>query len=175
MTRRLILRTLLSCGAAALLPTPSAMAARSVAIDWKPFRAGSEAALGEKMRGRPFVLAFWSASCEPCREELPRWVRWQRRFPAVRIVLVTTDQGEDLGVAQRLLGSSGAAGLEHWALADEQVERVRWSVDPAWRGELPMTRFYDHVHRLDVRLGRLDPAAVERWLVRQSSGKRGGT
>lgn len=152
---------------AALLPA-SAVAAP---IRWQAFAAGSESALRQQLRGRPFVLAFWSVHCPPCRDELALWAEWQRRFPQLRLLLVNTDLDEELPVAEQILAKAGASRLEHWVLADEMVERVRWTVDPAWRGELPMTRFYDATHQAQTRLGKLDVAATEN-LLRQLEGTR---
>lgn len=149
--------------ALAALPVAAAPAAPA---RWRPFLAGSEAALRREEAGKPFVLAFWSADCPPCRDELPLWTGAQARWPQLRIALVCTDYGDDLARAAGVLAQTGAQGLEHWAFADELAERVRWGVDPGWRGELPMVRFYDGAHRVEVRRGRLDAGELERALRR---------
>lgn len=170
MKRREALLTLAGGSLAALaafLPAPAVAAP----IRWQSFAAGSESALRQQQRGRPFVLAFWSVHCPPCRDELALWAGWQRRFPQLRMLLVNTDFDEDLPAAEQLLAKAGAGRLEHWLLADEMVERVRWTVDPAWHGELPMTRFYDAAHQAQTRLGKLDVAATEKLLL-QLAGVR---
>ena len=55
------------------------------------------------------------------------------------------------------------AGLETWAFADAYVERLRWSVDPAWRGEVPRTHLYDARHRLTLRAGGIAARELDRW------------
>lgn len=164
MNRRACLRRL---GALAALGLAAPLAA---AQRWQNFDASSEADLRQQRRGRPFVLAFWSIHCPPCRDELKWWADGQRRYPGLRIVLVNTDADEDLPVAEQLLASSGARRLENRLLADDMVERVRWSVDPAWRGELPMARFYDAAHRASTRLGKLDPATLDQLLSQLAGG-----
>jgi thiol-disulfide isomerase/thioredoxin len=144
--------------------------AATAPLAWRPFTRDSLAAIRAEQPRGPLVVVFWSAFCAPCREELPHWVRWQRDYPKVRVVLVSTDEGEDRKVAERLVTNAKAEGLEHWAFADEFTERLRWSIDPAWHGELPRTQFYefrDGAQRAESRLGRLDPASVEAWLGRQ--------
>ena len=133
---------------------------------WRPFVVGSEAVLRRAEAGRPFVLAFWSADCPPCRDELALWVKVQAGWPKLRIVLVCTDYGEDLVRAETLLAQTGAQRLEHWVFADEHAERLRWSIDPGWRGELPMARFYDQGHRVEGHRGRLDAFALDGILRR---------
>ena len=144
----------------------------ALAIDWQPFVAGSAAALRENFANRSFVLAFWSVHCAPCRAELADWPGWQRRFPGARVVFVNTDQAEDLPLAEQLLHKLKLAGAEHWTFADEIPERVRWSVLPTWRGELPFSLFYDRRHQPTAHYGRLDAALVERWLAAAPAPRR---
>lgn len=141
-------------------------AERTVAI--QPFVADSMQAIRSAQRGRPFVLVLWSVSCVPCREELPHWADWQRRYPDLAIVLVATDPPADTPLVRRALARQADAPAASWAFADDYVERLRWSIDPAWYGEVPRTYLFDATHRATGRSGRLDAAAVERWLQGQS-------
>lgn len=141
-------------------------AERTVAI--QPFMADSMQAIRSAQRGRPFVLVLWSVSCIPCREELPHWADWQRRYPDVAIVLVATDPPADTPLVRRALARQADVPAASWAFADDYVERLRWSIDPAWYGEVPRTYLFDAAHRATGRSGRLDAAAVEHWLQGQS-------
>lgn len=155
---------------AALPALWAASAAGAAAPRWRPFVADSEAALRRAEAGRPFVLAFWSVHCPPCRDELPHWARLAARHPALRVGLVCTDYGDDLDLAASV-APAVAGRLEHWAFADEVPERLRWRVDPGWRGELPMARVYDRAHRVEVRRGRLDVAELDRLLHRLAGSR----
>jgi thiol-disulfide isomerase/thioredoxin len=67
------------------------------------------AALRAAQAGKPFVLAFWSVHCEPCREEMAHWGAWSRRHPGVSFVLVATDEAGDRELAASFLARQGAA------------------------------------------------------------------
>lgn len=154
-----------SCAAALLLAAAGALGA-----ELRPFDAQSLQAIRAAQAGKPFVLAFWSVHCPPCREELAHWGAWQRRHPQVRFVLVATDEPGDRELAASALARHDLDRVETWVVADAYVERLRWSVDPKWRGELPRTYFYDARHRAEARSGKLDAAWVEDWLAVQGHG-----
>jgi thiol-disulfide isomerase/thioredoxin len=137
----------------------------------RPFDSGSMAAIRAAQAGKPFVLAFWSVHCPPCREELAHWGAWSRRHPGVHILLVATDDPGERELAAAALARHDLDRVETWAFADAYAERLRWSVDPKWRGELPRTYFYDAGHRAEARSGRVDTAWVEAWLAKQGAGR----
>lgn len=141
----------------------------AAAGELRDFDARSPAAIRVALAGRPFILAFWSVTCVPCREELPHWGVWQRQYPAVPIVLVAADAPEDREAVQRVLAGQALGKVATWAFVDDYAERVRWAVDPAWRGEVPRTYFFDAAHRPEVKVGRLDAGFVTAWLARQAA------
>jgi thiol-disulfide isomerase/thioredoxin len=159
-------RLLGACAALLLLIAPGAQGAGP-----RPFDAHSLQAIRAAQAGKPFVLAFWSVHCPPCREELAHWGAWSRRHPGVRFVLVGTDGPEERELAASALARHDLDRVETWAFADAYAERLRWSVDPKWRGELPRTYFYDAGHRAEARSGRVDTAWVEAWLAKQGAGR----
>jgi thiol-disulfide isomerase/thioredoxin len=164
---RMLLR--LFCFAAALLLASTASAAGPA---FRDFDAGSFAALQARLEGRPFVLAFWSIHCDPCRDELAQWGPLQRRYPDIPIVLVATDPRSERPVLAKLLSRYDLRGVQSWAYADDFEERVRFAVDRSWRGELPRTYLYDAEHHAEGRSGPAEAGWIEPWLARQSGGKK---
>lgn len=113
--------------------------------------------------GRPFVLALWSAHCEPCRGEMPLWREMRAKHPAVDIVLVSTDPPHERELLTRFLERYPPGPVERWSYADEFEERTRYAIDPRWRGELPRTYYFDADHRMEVITGKPDPERVRAW------------
>lgn len=145
------------------------LAAACGAAELRPFDAKSMGTIRAQRAGKPFVLAFWSLYCDPCREEMGMWGELQRKYPGVAIVLVATDGAEDRTAVAQFLNRHQLGRVDTWLFADEFVERVRYAVDPAWRGELPRTYLFDAAHRSQARSGRVDVKWLSDWLARQSA------
>jgi thiol-disulfide isomerase/thioredoxin len=135
------------------------------AHDPRAFNAGSLAAVKHAHAGRPFVLSLWSVHCEPCRHEMALWNSLQRKHPTLRVVLVAADPPSDHERVKRFLQRYDPGPVESWWYADDFEERIRFSIDPKWRGELPRTYFFDAQHRVTARTGLPDAAWVEKWLA----------
>lgn len=122
--------------------------------------------------GKPFVLAFWSVYCEPCREEMALWKSLRSKYPGVPVVLVTTDPPEERAAVVKFLARHNPGRVEHWAFADEFSERVRYAVDRSWRGELPRTYLFDAAHQSLARSGVPDRRWIDDWFSQQTARKR---
>ena len=138
----------------------------------KPFDATSLDRVRATLRGRPFVVALWSVTCEPCREEMPLWRAMRQKYPGVHILLVSADAPRDRPDVVRFLGRYDPGDVERWLFSDDFSERLRYSVDRSWRGELPRTYFYDAEHHAVFRSGVLDPAETEAWFSRNAAPGR---
>lgn len=139
--------------------------------DLRPFDAKSVNTIREAHAGKPFVLAFWSIYCAPCREEMADWNALRRKYPGVPIVLVATDTPDEWPNVERFLARYNPGPVEKWAFADEFVERVRYAIDPKWRGELPRAYFYDAAHAVEAHTGKLDINWTNDWFKRQAKSK----
>jgi len=137
----------------------------------RDFDAKSLATIRAANAGRPFVLALWSVHCEPCRNEMAQWAALQRRNRNIRIHLVATDPQAERPLLRQFLAGHNLEGVQTWAFADDFEERVRYAIDPAWRGELPRTYLFDAKHRPEARSGPADLSWIEPWMARQPSGR----
>jgi thiol-disulfide isomerase/thioredoxin len=133
------------------------------------FEAATLAEIRAQQSGRPFVVVFWSVTCEPCRDELALLASLVRRYPGVRVLLVAADAPERRGVVLRTLALYDLQGIELWQFGDQPAERIRYAVDRAWRGELPRTYFHDAAHRVTAFTGCVTPEEFESWLSRAAS------
>ena len=139
-------------------------------VQIRPFDASSMAALRAQYAGKPFVLAFWSTTCEPCRKEMTLWRGLKLRYPQMPIVLVSADGPADQAAVTAFLMRYNPGPVQHWMFADEFSERVRYSVDKSWRGEMPRTYFFDATHDAAAHSGLLDRRMVEQWF-RNNTGR----
>ena len=144
---------------------------RASANDLQPFDTGSLEQIRHANQGKPFILAFWSIDCGPCKEEMALLKSIHAKFPGVTIVLVSTDPPGAHAAVRKFLARYELGKIERWAFASEFGERLRYAVDRSWRGELPRSYLYDTAHRATGHSGLLDADTVIAWLKRETSGQ----
>jgi thiol-disulfide isomerase/thioredoxin len=141
-----------------LLPLPAA------AAEMKPFVRGSWQEIVKAHAGKPTVLHFWGLTCAPCLVELPHWGALHRARPDMKVVMIGADPAPaDTGDLLKTLEKAGLGGLESWAFADPFSERLRYEIDPRWRGEMPYSILLDRNGQATAMSGLADLAAVRAW------------
>jgi thiol-disulfide isomerase/thioredoxin len=166
MTRNLSSAIAFACAALVIGVTGYAAPTQAAPRDMRPFRAESMDAIRKGQAGKPFVLSFWSVTCEPCRAEMAVWRAVKKAHPQLRIVLVSTDGIGERALAAKFLARYDPGPVELWGFDDEFVERVRYAVDPKWRGELPRSYLYDAAHTPEAHSGVVDEKTVKAWIAR---------
>ena len=151
-------------GRALLLISPGLAAG-----DQLPFGPDSLGQIEREYAGEPFLLVLWSADCFPCRKELATLGAITRTNPDLNLVLLATDDIVDKAMLGAILEQHGLAHMASWIFAHPNVERLRYSVDPQWYGELPRSYFYDADAGRRGISGPLAAEAVEAWLSSQRS------
>lgn len=133
--------------------------------------AGQQAFLSESLEqiesrfaGEPFLLVLWSADCAPCRTELAVLGEASRQHPEMNFVLVATDNMDMQSTLIEILDEYSLGDAESWIFADPNVERLRYSIDPNWFGELPRSYFYDRDSNRTGVSGLLSREKVVGWL-----------
>lgn len=141
-----------------------AFAAAPAATALLPFDANTLSTLRKTHAGKPFVLAFWSVYCEPCRDEMAEWDAVKRKHPELPIELVSTDAPADRARIDAFFAKYPPGPVQKWIFSDTFSERVRYAVDKSWRGELPKSYFFDATHKPTIKSGKVDRVWIEAWL-----------
>ncbi len=144
---------------AACLLAPLPVAASGI----QPFTVTSMKEIVAPRQGKPFILGLWSLSCTHCREDLALLSRLAARYPKADLVLIAADSAEESADATLVLDKLQLNRAEQWIFADPFTERLRFSIDRTWRGELPRTYFYEANHRAKIVSGKLNEAETEAW------------
>jgi thiol-disulfide isomerase/thioredoxin len=135
--------------------------------NFKPFTADSFAEIKASFAGQEFLLGLWSVDCPPCLVELDMMGELLALNPDLPFVLISTDPIEEREAAAEFLEDFGLAGYESWMFADSFTERLRFTVDPAWYGELPRSYFFDSNHQQQPHSGIMTPELLESWFSRE--------
>lgn len=138
----------------------------------QPLQRGSYQKIIAAHAGQPFIVALWSISCTHCGADLEIFGRLANKYPAFKLVLISTDAPEqEASIVATLnkyyLGQTyqkRAGKVESWVFADSYTERLRFEIDPQWYGELPRTYFFDEKGRATGISGVLDEKKIEHWV-----------
>jgi len=123
--------------------------------------------------GVPAVVHFWGVTCGPCRVEMPNWGKLVRERGDLRLVLINADLVPNAPSAvSAMLNQAGLAKAENWIFGEDFVERLRFEIDPQWRGEIPLTLLVAR----DGSITRIEGVAnldeVRAWLDGQAEASR---
>lgn len=137
----------------------------------RPFQRGSAKAIVDARAGRPFILTFWSVDCVHCRAELEQLATLSQAHPELDVVLVSTDSPSAAADVRGVLAQYTLSRAERWLFADDFTERLRFEVDPRWRGELPRTHLHGPGKTVEGVTGRIDAQRMQSWLQAVRNGR----
>lgn len=84
-----------------------------------------------------------------------------QNFP---LVLVTTDSMDSAARIAAVLSQHKLDNVESWAFSTVKIQQLRYTIDPAWYGEIPRSYFYDAGHHRVGVSGALKAGQIEKWL-----------
>lgn len=141
-----------------LLATP--LAAQEI----KPFESGSLNNIVTAHQSRPWVLALWSLGCPHCPDDLTLFGELSKKYPGLDFVLVSTDTPQDIPAITTVLARHRLEQAEAWVFADPFSERLRYTIDRQWRGELPRTYLYSADGTVRGISGKLTASQLQPWI-----------
>lgn len=144
-------------------------AATTSAGELRPYTADSLSSIKQQFAGRPFILTLWSLSCHHCVRELQTLGKLARADRKLPLVIVSTDTPAEAPEIQAALKRFGLDRVDTWVFADAVPERLRYAIDPAWRGELPRSYLFDAAHRREAHSGAIGERQLKAWLSRERS------
>lgn len=128
------------------------------------FLSGSYSDIVLRYQKSPFVLVFWSVDCPPCYEELTMLGKLYKQYPALPVILVSTDGLDAYAEVEELISEKGLSGVESWVFTDSFSERLRFEIDKHWYGELPRSYLFSKNQPRQAISGRLSHAYLVQWL-----------
>lgn len=134
----------------------------SIAPTPHDFVSGSMAQITAQQQGA-YIVNFWSIDCPPCYKEMKMWRELKKQYPAMKVVLISTDPAEYSDEVMQTLQDLGVTHFESWQFADN-AQRLRFEIDKQWFGELPRTYFRDRHGNTEAVSGLVKREVVEQWL-----------
>jgi thiol-disulfide isomerase/thioredoxin len=134
-----------------------------------PFVKGSLDSIKKQHINKPFILVFWSESCSYCMIELAMFGELQKGYPNVDLITVATDPFLEEETVKDVLKRSQLDLQQTWVFAEQFPERIYADVNKRWRGELPVTHFFDRNNQETRHMGIVKKDKLLEWLTAQSS------
>ena len=103
-----------------------------------------------KYRGKPLVVNFWATWCEPCRDEYPLIVELAAEFKAqgVSVVGINMDDDSDMNLVRRFIARTQPHFPNYRQKPGIDLDVFYQGVNPAWKGTMPQTVFYNRDGRI---------------------------
>jgi len=133
-----------------------------------PFSKGSFSEIKDQYNNKPFVVVFWSESCSYCMKELALFGKLYKQYPDVTIITIATDPFLDDQIVRDVLNRSGLELNQTWVFAEQFPERIYADINKRWRGELPVTHFFNRDNQETRHLGIVKEDELVEWLSAQS-------
>jgi len=115
--------------------------------DPSAFTSGSYQQILAANANRPFMLVVWSINCPSCLKDMELLSNIHKSRPDLKMIMLATDEPSATELIQQVLEKNQLTGIENWAYADDNTEKLQYEIDPKWYGELPRTYFFDKAHQ----------------------------
>lgn len=152
--------------ALALLAASAGVAGAQVPV--KAFAPDSFERIVAGASGQPLVVVVWSLDCSYCEPSFQALADAQRRG-SLRVAAIATDAADDDEAVRLIRKKMAQSGLqaEIWAFGAAPAERLRHAIDPAWRGEMPRSYWFDAQGRRQAYSGLITAEKARKFLGRQ--------
>ena len=135
----------------------------SFAYDFMPFDMNTRKVIEKRYIDQPLIISFWSIDCPYCIDDLKKLGKALSKNTNVKLITVCVDGKESAKKAERILSQANLPKHEQYQYAEDDEDRLRYNIDPAWYGELPRTYFYDAAHQVTPLSGKISNSFLDKW------------
>jgi thiol-disulfide isomerase/thioredoxin len=124
----------------------------------QPFESGSFERIIAAGKGKPLVVLIWSLTCDYCEPSFDALAD-AKRNKGLEVVTIATDRADDQEAAQLIRKKLSRHGLTPniWAFGTAPAERLRYDIDPKWRGEMPRSYWVKSNGKMQAYSGMITP------------------
>jgi hypothetical protein len=137
----------------------------------KSFEPQSVEQITARHRGKPYMVLVWSMDCEFCQQSLDVLSKARAANPSFDIVTITTDPLSDAALSAMVQKRLSSIDLlsDAWSFGAAAPERLRYAIDPRWRGEKPRSYWYDAQGQVVAHSGMVTPALIAKMRLDSAS------
>ncbi len=109
-------------------------------------------------------MVLWSVDCPPCIKELSVLKKFHQLHPEENIVMVSTDSNNQQNAIKVLINKYNLTDIQQWVFSNDHIQKIRFTIDPSWYGELPRSYFYFKKNHRQAKSGKLNLSTLLSWL-----------
>ena len=133
----------------------------------KLFSTNSLEIIKQNNSNKSFILLLWSLDCPPCYKELELVANYNDQ-ELDNLIIISTDDVSRVQEAQKVLNEFKISSNSLWLFAAENKEKLRYSIDPRWRGELPRSYLFKNSKIQDFHSGVLTNDKLKEWISKET-------
>jgi thiol-disulfide isomerase/thioredoxin len=113
------------------------------------------------------AVHFWGVTCAPCVKEMPQWSKFLLSDKDAKVVFIQVDDVSP-EMIRKMLRQSNLGNANNYYITSSFDERLRYEIDPKWRGETPITIFIDKAGKKEITVGSVNFQSVKSWFKKNS-------
>jgi thiol-disulfide isomerase/thioredoxin len=133
----------------------------------KPYQKGDWSSILNLADGKPLAVHFWGVTCAPCVKEMPQWSKFLLFDKGAKVVFIQVDDVSP-EMIRKMLRQVNLGGANNYYMASNFDERLRYEIDPKWRGETPITIFIDKAGKKEMTVGSVNFQRVNAWFKKNT-------
>ncbi len=121
-------------------------------VNLKPYQSGDWSSLVKTANGTPIAIHFWGVTCPACVKEMPLWGNFVKSHQNAKVIFIQVDDVSPESM-QKMLNKAGLEKANNYYVAAPFDDRLRFEIDPKWRGETPTTILIDKNGKVTRKTG----------------------
>lgn len=121
-------------------------------VNLKPYQNGDWSSLVKTANGTPIAIHFWGVTCPACVKEMPLWGNFVKSHQNAKVIFIQVDDVSPESM-QKMLNKAGLEKANNYYVAAPFDDRLRFEIDPKWRGETPTTILIDKNGKVTRKTG----------------------
>ncbi len=135
---------------------------KAESINLKPYQNGDWSTIVKSANGQPLAVHIWGVTCAPCVKEMPKWGKYLAKHKDDKVIFMQVDD-VSVGMMEKMLLKANLGEADNYYVSTAFDERLRYEIDPKWRGETPITLLIDRTGKSERQVGPVDFSKLQTW------------
>ena len=131
-------------------------------MNLKPYQQGDWSSIIQSANGDPIAIHFWGVTCSACVKEMPQWGTFVEKNKNLKIIFIQVDDVSP-EMIKKMLSKAKLDNANNYYVSSPFDERLRYEIDPKWRGETPITILVNRKGQANRKTGPINFSQLSSW------------